>query len=364
MRHPYENAPARAFWSRSVAADWDPATTVTGAPLIRSGDKVVSAGSCFAANMVPHLETAGFSYVRTERRHPRFIGVAPESFSYGKFSAGYGNIYTARQLVQLVERCLCRFSPAEDRWPSDGAIVDPFRPGLRYGARSIREFDVLTRQHLDRTLDAFSQADVFIFTLGLTEAWMSKLDGAVFPACPGTVAGTFDPDRHVFHQFGVFEVVQDLERFITLLEEIAPRARTILTVSPVPLVATATGDHVLCATTYSKSVLRAAAGDVANRHASVSYFPAYELVTGPQAPFESFEPNRRDPSSLAIDAVMQAFLANCEAPPGEAAAASSPAALRSSAADLSRAMSEAECEEVMADRHPARSAPPSSVGHP
>ena len=34
-------------------------------------------------------------------------------------------------------------------------------------------------------------------TLGLTEAWgRTAPTGTVFPACPGTAAGTFDPERH------------------------------------------------------------------------------------------------------------------------------------------------------------------------
>ena len=57
----------------------------------------------------------------------------------------------------------------------------------------------MTRQHLDCVLAAFRQASVFVFTLGLTEAWVSRADGAVFPACPGTVAGSFDAGRHHFH---------------------------------------------------------------------------------------------------------------------------------------------------------------------
>ena len=39
-----------------------------------------------------------------------------------------------------------------------------------------------------------------------------------------------------------------------------PKLRILLTVSPVPLTATAGDDHVLLATTYSKSVLRAGRG--------------------------------------------------------------------------------------------------------
>ncbi len=118
--------------------------------------------------------------------------------------------------------------------------------------------------------------------------------------------------------------------------------------SPVPLVATATGGHVLAATVYSKSVLRAAAGEVVAKDPGVAYFPAYEIVTGPQAPERYFESDRRNVSREAIDAVMAAFLAHCETdePPLRVAGDNS----ANIAADLSRALIEAECEEVMADR--------------
>ncbi len=347
--NPYRTAPSRSFWSRSVAGDWQPADLVAGeGPLIRKGDTVASAGSCFAANIVPYLQRAGFNYLRTEARNPAFAHVEPERLGYDNFSAAYGNIYTARQLLQLIQRCLGTFRPAEDRWQLSETIVDPFRPGLRYPAASHREFDLLTAQHLRRTLGALCGARVFIFTLGLTETWVSRIDGAVFPACPGTVAGSFDPERHEFKNFAVGEVVADLDQFFLLLRELNPELRMILTVSPVPLVATATGQHVLTASTYSKSVLRVAASEISARHADVIYFPAYEIVTGPQAPKHFFDFNRRNVTTEAIDAVMEAFLARCEID-GAAAIAAGDAVPEASSA-FSAALAEAECEEVMADR--------------
>jgi hypothetical protein len=353
MPHPYETAPDRAFWSKAVASHWDPIESVDGAPLIRRDDRVMSAGSCFAANLVPYLERAGFSYIWTELMHPRFVGVPKENFSYGKFSAAYGNIYTVRQLLQLLQRCLGRFHPVEDRWVDGDTIVDPFRPALRYRARSQHEFEMLTRQHLQRTLKAFTEASVFIFTLGLTEAWLSKTDGAVYPACPGTIAGKFDAGRYVFHNFSVVEVAADLELFIDLLREINPAVRFVLTVSPVPLVATATADHVLVASTYSKSVLRTVAGDVVAKRPNVTYFPAYEIVTGPQAPYEFFEQSRRDPSKAAIDAVMTTFLAHCEgaAVRCQVTEAEEAAPVLDRLAKLSNALADAECEEAMVERY-------------
>ena len=355
---PYRSAPARAFWSRAVARGWTPEAAYSGPmPLIRPGERVASAGSCFAANVVPYLEGAGFAYVRTEPAHPLFGDIEPEPFGYSKFSAAYGNVYTARQMLQLVQRSTGAFSPAEDRWEDEDGLVDPFRPGLRYRARSARELELLRAQHLARTREALAAADVFVFTLGLTEAWLSREDGAVFPACPGTVAGTFDPDRHVFHNFTTGEVADDLAALAAALRAVNPAIRLIFTVSPVPLVATATGRHVLEATTYSKSVLRAAAGEAADALPDVVYFPAYEIVTGPQAPDGFFEPDRRNVSEAGIQAVMAALLKACGAAlPGGLASPAAPAA-RDAAALLSGALGDAECEEAMADRQASPPAP-------
>ncbi len=351
--HPYKAQPDKAFWSRAISTRYEPTSLVSfPEPLIRLGDKVMSAGSCFASNLVPYLEQAGFTYLRTEPRHPLFVGL-DDNLGYRNFTAAYGNIYTARQLRQLLERSLGIFHPSEDRWHWDGRVIDPFRPGLRYPAHNDEEFDLLTEQHLRAVRSAFETANVLVFTLGLTEAWISTLDGAVFPACPGTVGGAFDPGRHTFRNFTVDEVRQDLLDFLRTARKMNPALRVILTVSPVPLVATATEDHVLLASTYSKAVLRAAAGEVASREEGVTYFPAFEIVTGPQAPSTSFEADRRNVSRAAVSTVMRVLLAHCDGrklPANPASGHASATATAPSRADISERLAQAECEEALADR--------------
>jgi hypothetical protein len=360
---PYRKQPARAFWSRAVAKNFSAADVVSLAspgPLMTLDDRVMSAGSCFASNLVPYLERAGITYLRTERPHPAFARL-PENLGYRNFTAAYGNVYTVRQLRQLLERSLGLFHPVEDRWHIDGHVIDPFRPGLRYPARSDAEFDRLTQQHLAAVRLAFRRATVLVFTLGLTEAWVSCADGAVFPACPGTVAGTYDPEKHRFHNFTATEIRDDLVALLKCLRGINPAIRVILTVSPVPLVATATNEHVLSATVYSKSVLRVAAGEVATSEPGVTYFPAYEIVTGPQAPHEYFEEDRRSVSAVGVQAVMDVLIKHC-AITGSASERprKSPWLMASmdgqrpteSATEPERPsqqLAEVECEEVMAD---------------
>ena len=357
--NPYLELPDIAFWSRSVSrkfsadALWSEASRTS---IFQKDDLIVSAGSCFASNLIPWIEREGLEYVRTEEL-PYPFKKLPENLGYRNFSAAYGNIYTARHLRQLYEQALGMRVPVEDRWHVDGMVVDPFRPGLAYPAESDAEFDLLKASHLKAVLKAFHKATVFVFTLGLTEAWQSKVDGSVFPACPGTISGIFDEEIHEFINFSVEEITEDLTKFIELLRKSNAKVRFIITVSPVPLVATATKSHVLLASTYSKSVLRVVAENVSNRVRDVSYFPAFEIITGPQAPFEYFESDRRNVSEIGVAEVMSSLLQ------GQTTSrikvidshADTEQMKKSKAgrliSEISRRIARAECDEVMMDKN-------------
>jgi hypothetical protein len=351
--HPYSFQPDSAFWSRSVSRNFNPADLIKDeSPLIKFGDKITSAGSCFASNLIPYIESSGFHYIRTEKL-PDVFSQLGENLGYANFSAMYGNIYTARQLLQLYLRSIGGWNPIEDRWIFPGVIIDPFRPGLRFKASSNEEFDLITKSHLAATRKAFESADLFVFTLGLTEAWASKTDGSIFPACPGTISGTYDSDKHKFLNFSVEEIVNDLSIFITKLRESNKNIRFMFSVSPVPLVATGTSQHVLNATIYSKSVLRVAVEDICKNFSNVNYFPAYEIITGPQSNSHFFEPDRRNVSKEGIDLVMNALLAGSEHKKNKYdffKKKTQNSRDRLDISNLSEQISNIECDEVMMDR--------------
>jgi hypothetical protein len=122
------------------------------------------------------------------------------------------------------------------------------------------------------------------------------------------VGGVFDSSKYEFVNFGVHDVVTDLNLFIRKLKLVNPKAKIILTVSPVPLVATQEQQHVLVATTYSKSVLRVAADEVARIHDHVQYFPSYEIITGPHASGRYFAADLRSVTEEGVDHVMRVFM--------------------------------------------------------
>jgi hypothetical protein len=270
-------------------------------------DKIATAGSCFAQHIARHLQANGFSFLVTEPAHPILAAETAAAYGYGQYTARYGNIYTARQLQQLIRRAYGRLQPAEDVWECDGAYFDPFRPAIQPGGfPTLEEYQRDRRQHFAAVRRGLETADVFIFTLGLTECWVARSDGAAFPVCPGTVAGRFDPARHAFVNLSVADVVADMTQAIEEMRSVNAALKVILTVSPVPLAATAEDRHVLLATSYSKSVLRVAA-EALTKLPDVGYFPAYEIITGAFSRGAYFADDLRNVREAGVEHVMRLF---------------------------------------------------------
>jgi hypothetical protein len=349
--HPYSRAPDYRRWrqaiARTPAAEVDP---VVSMPFqITRSDKIVSAGSCFAQHIARRLVRSGYDYLVTETAHPLLSPEIAEAFGYGVYSARYGNLYTARQLLQLLHRAYGRFRPGDDIWEEHGRYRDPYRPAVQSeGFASRAEFESDRRQHFAAVRRAFEAMDIFVFTLGLTECWRSAEDGAVYPMCPGTVGGVFDPQRHSFVNLTAAEVVADMQAFIGEVRAINAKVKVVLTVSPIPLVATAEDRHVLTSNVYSKSVLRVAAEELSKQLPSVAYFPAYEIITGSFNGGRYFADDHRSVTEPGVDHVMRVFFRHMTAC-GEASGETPLVLERDTFLERSQRVVAAICEEERLD---------------
>lgn len=317
MKHPYVNAAPHQLW-RKAMVEVDPGAIdpMVEAPWrIAADDLVATAGSCFAQHLVRRLRESGLEPFETEPAHPMLSAETAAGFGYGLFTARYGSVYTARQLLQLFRRAYGSFMPREDIWlRQDGAHFDPFRPTIQPGGfPTRREYELDRRRHFAAIRAMFEELDVFVFTLGLTECWSDREDGAVYPLCPGVAAGQFDPKRYEFLNLGIRETIADMEAFLAELRAVNPQARVILTVSPVPLAATAESQHVWISTIYSKAVLRVAAAEIA-RHPDVIYFPSYEIIISPAARGAYFASDLRSITEVGVDHVMRVFFSHLVEP--------------------------------------------------
>lgn len=309
MSNPYKNLEDFRFWSRAMT--WPPPGRID--PVTRSAEilpdaKVSTMGSCFAQHLAKHIRASGLNYHITENAPPGMTATLARERNYGVFSARYGNVYTVRQAVQLFDRAFGGFSPKDDVWPRGERFVDAFRPQIEPdGFATPEDVRAAAANHLACVRRVFTESDWLVFTLGLTEAWRSREDGAVFPIAPGVAGGSFDPALHEFVNFTAAEVQADLALFITKIRDINPTLRILLTVSPVPLIATYEARHVWVSTTFSKSALRVAA-DVAERSFDdVIYFPSYEIITSPAAGGSYYADDLRQVTETGVKHVMRVF---------------------------------------------------------
>jgi hypothetical protein len=310
--NPYADLPAERFWRKAVAgvAPFALAPAPSGRFTIAPEARVATAGSCFAQHVARALTGAGFGHYLAEAMPD---GLAPEAAAdrqYGTYSARYGNIYTARQLLQLFDRAYGTYAPALSTWTRpDGRLIDPFRPGIEpAGFADAAEVEADRRRHLAAVRSMFESLDVFVFTLGLTEGWMHRADGAMLPVAPGVIGDSFDPDAYAFVNARVGDVRDDMLTFLERLFAVNPAARVILTVSPVPLIATYADRHVLVSNTYSKAALRAAAEEIVAAEPRAVYFPAYEIVTSTATAARYYEDDLRSVTPMAVAHVMRVFL--------------------------------------------------------
>jgi hypothetical protein len=330
MSSPYAGLPDHQFWRRAVSRiepfRLDPviATRFTIAPT----DRVATAGSCFAQHIARSLRQAGGNYYVAEAPPAGLTEQQAGELNYAVFSARYGNIYTARQLLQLFQEAHGKRQPHEAAWQRpDGRFVDPYRPQIEpAGFACVADVAASRAAHLAKVRTMFANAEIFIFTLGLTEAWRSAVDGAVFPLAPGVAGGQIDAARHEFVNFTAAEVEADLRAFLAGLASVNPVCRVILTVSPVPLIATYEARHVLVSTTYSKSALRVAAENVLRGFPNVEYFPSYEIITGAFNRGAYYEDDLRDVTRFGVDHAMRVFLRHYTQQGGTVARAPAPAA--------------------------------------
>ncbi|GHF23685.1 hypothetical protein GCM10017044_17820 [Kordiimonas sediminis] len=317
-QNPYQNLPGEAYWRTGVAScnPLDFEKLYTRKFEILETDKIATAGSCFAQHIGRHMAKSGFNYRDYEKAPPLLPQHLHAKYGYGIYSARYGNIYTAHQLSQLFDRAYGKFTPEETVWTDGERYIDPFRPTIEpNGFSCLEEFKILQDAHFSAVRKMFETADVFVFTLGLTEAWRHTSDKAVYPVCPGTAAGTFDADVYEFHNFTFVEIYQELKQTLAKMREINPGLKVILTVSPVPLTATASDKHVLVASMHSKSTLRTVAGELAQEDPLTDYFPSYEIVASHPMRAMFFDPNLRTVSLRGVDQVMRHFFKE-HTPPG------------------------------------------------
>lgn len=309
--HPYSDLPKSAFWRTGVVQqELGIIDNIYKKKFnILPKAKIATAGSCFAQHITHSLKKNGFYVFDVEPPPPGLPESLHRKYGYSTYSARYGNIYTVRQLLQLVMEVNGDFTPQNLVWEKNNRYFDALRPSIEAkGFDSVDEVLANRKSHLSRVKELLLKMDIFIFTLGLTELWVHKSSGTVYPTAPGVLAGEFDEKIYEFKNSNYEEILSDFRKFRSLVKRMrgGKKFKIILTVSPVPLTATASGKHVLLSNTCSKSILRCVASELSVSR-SIDYFPSYEIVTNPSSISYAYSENLRNVSPEMVEVVMHHF---------------------------------------------------------
>lgn len=242
---------------------------------LRPTDTVFTIGSCFARNIEEYFDRLGF-------RLPMLEFEAPSHESPNRPN-GILNKYTPATIHQELEwtaRILDRDGLVTETDIAPFTLVQPrgMVSDLGMGGPPVTPERALERRR--QSFEAFRHAftaEVVVITLGLIEDWWDSANQIHLNSTPDMGMIRKYPGRFLFNHMDFEQALKRTVNSLELLNRDGER-NILLTVSPVPLRRSFTGDDVIVANTYSKSVLRAVAGQMEKRYQNVTYFPSYETV--------------------------------------------------------------------------------------
>ena len=248
-------------------------------PIMDINTPIGSAGSCFAFEIAKVFQQDGYNYVVTERNDDPTLGVLIDGYQpgdkYVKFCANYGILFNTPSFMQLAEKAFGLKDFSKLLIENDnGYYMDPYRENVLFSSRRayLNDYD----KHVKAVRESFLQAKVFVITLGLNECW-ELYDGTVISRNPRE--NMYQLVKH--KTLTVSENVNNIQRFFDIIKSQNPDFKLIISVSPIPFLATgrANEQHIIAANCHSKSVLRVAAEELVSQNEDMYYLPSYELVT-------------------------------------------------------------------------------------
>jgi len=239
-----------------------------------SGATIFTIGSCFARHIEVRLQEHGFDIPTLD-----FKSIAPRQSGRG---VSVLNKNTPMSILEEVRWAHQQYNDPNTvvAEQADFFYVLPNKQvvDMHLDNRPVDLDEALKqRQQLFAIYQHLFTTPYIIITFGLIEAWRDNKVQRYIRRMPNR-AMRRDKNRFSFHQLTVSEVKAAMQEIIQLIRSINPQAKFIFTISPIPMRRTFTEQDVITANMQSKSVLRAACGEVVQQHDGVDYFPSYEIV--------------------------------------------------------------------------------------
>jgi hypothetical protein len=131
----------------------------------------------------------------------------------------------------------------------------------------------------ENMLQIIKGSDVFILTLGVAPAFFDRATGDFVLPRPSALNSRVLAEKYLFRTTTVQENVDNVLYLLNFVRSIAPRIKIVVTVSPVPMVASFEFESAVQADCLSKSTMRLVAHEVVNNSNidNILYWPSFEV---------------------------------------------------------------------------------------
>lgn len=313
LKNPYLLKGSQSFWKTAVAQKNFVEIELENKNInFGKYSKITAYGSCFAQYLVYELKSKTRKFKDYEKSPPKIPLNQRIHFGYDTFSSRTGNIYTSSHLLQEINFSL---NIAKKNWDKlnifekDGRFFDGYRPNIWPEGTNSKNIIINDRQiHYEAFKNSLIDCDLFIFTFGLIENWRSAQNELILPLVPGVKFGEYDEKLYCWSRETYEDVCKNIKLAIKKIRNMNPKTEFLFTLSPVPLTATFSEDHILIANNISKSTIRVALNNIVDEDSKINYFPSYEIITNPAARSQFFEANLRNVSKFGVSTVMKKML--------------------------------------------------------
>jgi hypothetical protein len=243
---------------------------------LKTTDTIMTLGSCFARNVEERLAKNGC-------RVPGMDFVVPENERVAERAIEILNLFCPPLFRQEIEWAATIYDRDGKVTPDDCASTRFDFPDGRATDLGLARISPTSRdRHVERRKQLYElyanafTADCVIITPGLVEAWFDSNTGRYVNTTP-MIKGKLIADHFAVRVLGYQECFNELKATVEIIRARNPKAKFIISLSPIPLRYTFTQNDVVTANNYSKSVLGAVCQDLANE-LSIDYYPSFEAA--------------------------------------------------------------------------------------
>ena len=239
-----------------------------------AGAKVLLVGSCFADEIGEKMVRGGFEAM-----------VNP-----------FGTLYNPASIAASLLRSISEKEVGkEDVFCGGDGVWHSWMHHSKFSSTDVATLVERINSTTHRVADFLREADVLVVTFGTAIIYRLKETGMLVANCHKQLDSLF-----VREQLSAYDIVDQWQMLLQLLESVNPKLKVIFTVSPIRH--KRDGYHV---NQISKGILLQALDEIV--HNKWNYFPSYEIMMDELRDYRFYAEDMIHPSAQAVEYIWQRF---------------------------------------------------------